>query len=106
MMTIPGLALFYGGMVRVTNVLSTLMQVCVCMYNVCMYVVRAARCGVYSRPHLVASGEVCSRDQCAQHSHAGLCLYNVCMYVCMRVTNVLSTLMQVCACLMYVCMYV
>ena len=28
MMTIPGLALFYGGMVRVTNVLSTLMQVC------------------------------------------------------------------------------
>jgi hypothetical protein len=27
MMTIPGLALFYGGMVRVTNVLSTLMQV-------------------------------------------------------------------------------
>ena len=27
MMTIPGLALVYGGMVRVTNVLSTLMQV-------------------------------------------------------------------------------
>ena len=26
MMTLPGLALFYGGMVRRTNVLSTLMQ--------------------------------------------------------------------------------
>ena len=33
MMTIPGLALFYGGMVRVTNVLSTLMQ---CFTIVCL----------------------------------------------------------------------
>lgn len=33
MMTIPGLALFYGGMVRVTNVLSTLMQ---CFSIVCL----------------------------------------------------------------------
>jgi ammonia channel protein AmtB len=32
-MTIPGLALFYGGMVRVTNVLSTLMQ---CFSIVCL----------------------------------------------------------------------
>jgi len=36
MMTIPGLALFYGGMVRVTNVLSTLMQ---CFSIVCLITV-------------------------------------------------------------------
>ena len=36
MMTIPGLALFYGGMVRVTNVLNTLMQ---CFSIVCLITV-------------------------------------------------------------------
>ena len=42
MMTIPGLALFYGGMVRVTNVLSTLMQ---CFSIVCLISVEWLCCG-------------------------------------------------------------
>src|SRR2546430_14781706 len=59
LMTIPGLALFYGGLVRSKNMLSVLMQV---FYTVCIVTIIWALYG-YSLAFTRRSGLVCGFSQ-------------------------------------------
>jgi Amt family ammonium transporter len=55
LMTIPGLALFYGGLVRAKNMLSVLMQVCTTTLRLLLSIRQSRRCVVCSLSRVLHS---------------------------------------------------
>jgi len=86
MMCIPGLALFYGGMVRKKNVLATLMQsfACTCVITILWWVIGYSWAFTPGNGFLGSSARVLFRGMAFIHDDAGSISLPPCRRACTR----------------------